>query len=484
MTDSPTQKTSGITEPLGDSLLSRVLDVSPSNAVLAEHLEDLCALQALMAHLARHPDELQTYLDTQRAGLLWFAVTTCPYYRERFQSFPWPETFNATPDEIRSLLSHFTRLPLLGKREVQQSLKEIWSEEAVDEPVHFWRTSGSTGAPARFIVDEFNALARDASFWFIQHLLGRDTIAAEPGETLMVRISSSEGPAVWKKSLPLYHSAMLWKLPVFHHPAAPTLTEVVAFLKQEQPRLLAGDPQGFYMLMDQWKTSHPEASHYPYPLLSLTCGGNQLSPEARNAIEDFFQHPVTDCYGLTETSIIASQCRHGTFHIHLPVNFVEILDPQGHPLSDGEAGEIVVTHLLNWAFPFIRYQTGDIGRMRSNHDCPCGCPLPELYDFQGRKRRFLLKADGSLLPPQRLLSIFAPLPLYQYQLIQEEPCRFLLRYVPTAPLTDEMRDGIRAQLDNYVGAVVAVGFEEHPETLEEPGVKFQDFICKCHQSAV
>ena len=55
------------------------------------------------------------------------------------------------------------------------------------------------------------------------------------------------------------------------------------------------------------------------------------------------------------------------------------MDPStGAPLPDGETGELVLTTLLRMGMPFIRYRTGDLGRILPGVCPACGSPLRRL----------------------------------------------------------------------------------------------------------
>ena len=83
-------------------------------------------------------------------------------------------------------------------------------------------------------------------------------------------------------------------------------------------------------------------------------------------------------------------------HITAEDIIVEIIDNNGQVLANGEAGEIVVTHLATNDFPFIRYRTGDIGIL-SDQSCSCGRGLPLLKEIQGRTTDFIIAQDGTVL---------------------------------------------------------------------------------------
>ena len=57
-------------------------------------------------------------------------------------------------------------------------------------------------------------------------------------------------------------------------------------------------------------------------------------------------------------------------HISSEHIVVELVDAPA-PVSQGEQGEIVTTHLATGEFPFIRYRTGDMAVM-GHEPCPCG----------------------------------------------------------------------------------------------------------------
>ncbi len=61
----------------------------------------------------------------------------------------------------------------------------------------------------------------------------------------------------------------------------------------------------------------------------------------------------------------------------------------GHPVAPGEDGEVVVTHLDNWAMPFIRYRTGDVAQF-DNTSCGCGRHLSIMKKIQGRTMDFVV----------------------------------------------------------------------------------------------
>jgi phenylacetate-CoA ligase len=127
----------------------------------------------------------------------------------------------------------------------------------------------------------------------------------------------------------------------------------------------------------------------------------------RRLIEGYFQVPVADGYGSRDAGFIAHQCPEGGMHIMAENLVVEVIREGGAgAVADaGDAGEIVITHLDAWAMPFIRYRTGDTGRLLPGR-CRCGRGLPLMDVVQGRVTDFLRLPDGNV---RHALSIIYPL---------------------------------------------------------------------------
>jgi phenylacetate-CoA ligase len=430
------------------------------------------ALKNMLPLMATDAGVLSSHLQKQLQALLAHARETCPFYRT--EAYALLEQAN---DPIAAL----RQLPILRKQHLKDHYTDIWSDSFGQDDLEFWQTSGSTGEPTRFIVDRFSVLAREISFWFSLHLAGQGEVAVPSGKILRLRLSSAEGLTRWYRSLPFENNSLLVKLPAFEHPDC-GLAEVVTLLEQEQPPFLAGDPQALITLMRHWQQTVSPDVRFPYILKEVACGGTVLSTEVREQLETFFQVPVKDCYAMSETGIIASECAFGVRHVHTPFNLLEVVDASGNLLPDGQLGELVVTSLMNFGFPLIRYQTGDMGRLDGRSKCPCGSALPILYDFQGRKRRFFIKNDGSLFSPNALVPLMMALEVMQYQLIQDAPDAYRLRYRASIALPETQTETLRSSLAKLAGTSVSLAVELC-EQLEEPGVKYQDFISYCHRNA-
>lgn len=122
-----------------------------------------------------------------------------------------------------------------------------------------------------------------------------------------------------------------------------------------------------------------------------------LTDEQRKFIGAVLGAPVFDQYGSVEVNSIAAECdRHSGLHVQIDRVVVEVLDDSGIPVPPGTWGHIVVTDLMNYLFPLVRYETGDVGRFIGG-DCPCGSGWPRLDHIRGRMMDTFRFRDGTMI---------------------------------------------------------------------------------------
>ena len=94
---------------------------------------------------------------------------------------------------------------------------------------------------------------------------------------------------------------------------------------------------------------------------------------------------VASVIGANDGGQIGFQCAEMSGEPHHAVddfNYLEVVDEKGRPLPDGETGQLLITSLLKYAFPLIRYALGDQGRLLSQ---PCACGRPaRVFEYLGR----------------------------------------------------------------------------------------------------
>lgn len=243
-------------------------------------------------------------------------------------------------------------------------------------------SSGSTGA-ALMIPDDIEEVAR--SFHLLVDLVHAEGIDWQPDQsrTALVNLVLQHQAFTYASVISGFEQAAMARINLaeaeWPYPGARA-----DFLAAQNPQVITGDPSTLAELLA------PDLVDVVHPL-ALFSGAMALSAPLRARLTAAFGCPVFDLYGLHETRPIAVRTDDGPFRILSRRLLVEILDDQGHPVPDGELGEIVVTAGENPLLPLVRYRTGDYARLVQLDG------RPALADLEGRAHVRFRAADGSLV---------------------------------------------------------------------------------------
>ncbi|MCZ6590273.1 MAG: phenylacetate--CoA ligase family protein, partial [Alphaproteobacteria bacterium] len=152
----------------------------------------------------------------------------------------------------------------------------------------------------------------------------------------------------------------------------------------------------------------------------------------------------------------------------------EILDDKNRVCAPGEVGRVVVTGLVNFATPLIRYELGD--RAIAGPPCPCGRGLGVIERIIGRERLPVILPSGDrLFPVLDAEPLLLKSGVRQYQLVQKSVEEIDIRLVADRRLTDLEASEISAHLQRNFGHPFRFNFVYVDEISREPGGKFQIF---------
>lgn len=218
----------------------------------------------------------------------------------------------------------------------------------------------------------------------------------------------------------------------------------------------------------------------PPPLSVILTNAEPLYAHQRALIEQAFQCPVRETYGMSEMAAGASECEHGRLHLWLDAGYTEILDEQDQPVFD-QPGRVVTTGLLNKEMPLVRYLTGDRAVLASTGNaCPCGRTLPVLSRIEGRDDDILFTPDGREVG--RLDPVFkADLRIKEAQIIQDSLNHVMVLVVPAANYGDAQAHSIRRRLEERLGAMT-VDIRAVDSIPRSANGKFRAVVCRLTQA--
>jgi phenylacetate-CoA ligase len=212
------------------------------------------------------------------------------------------------------------------------------------------------------------------------------------------------------------------------------------------------------------------------PPRAIITSAEVLTPEARKNIEDFFGAKVFNRYGSREFSVIASECdRHSGFHINAENLFLEyeLIDESS---DERRHAKILVTDLENMAFPFIRYEIGDVAVVSENEEqCECGRALPRIHDIGGRMTDYLRLPDGRYISCTGLTVTVFPKAkgIVQSRIIQKKADKIIVQIVKNSEFDQESDNILRKELGKVLGDGIEVELEFPEEIKREKSGKYR-----------
>jgi phenylacetate-CoA ligase len=222
-----------------------------------------------------------------------------------------------------------------------------------------------------------------------------------------------------------------------------------------------------------------ESVHQPKTII---CTAELLRDADRQLIEKTFGCRVFLHYGAREFGMIAAECeQHTGLHFVSPAAYVEFL-PVPNAEEDGLV-ELLVTDLLNFGMPLIRYRINDCAYV-GQPQCACGRGYPLVKSVVGRTADLFYLPDGSVVPgislQNRVLQVCPE--LEKIQVVQNTLHEFTVRYVPGQ---NQVSDGLAVLQRNlqkfFTDQTVRWTFEQVTDIEREPSGKTRFCVSKLSQ---
>lgn len=354
--------------PLGDRLKGRNLHGAFAEALQTEWLSE---------------DRLRELQNEKLRRLVRHCYENVPYYRRVFTER------KLRPEDIRDR-EDLAKLPVLTKQLIREHYQELCAEDIRLRQTLEGSTGGSTGTPMRFL--------EDLETWNKTrglNLRGWTWAGFQVGEKLFTLagnslVDSKENRRKMRVKN-LYDRLIMRNLKRDCTDITPeAMAEHYRAMMKYRPAGIRGYASSLYFL-----ARYIEQNQLPVcPVKVVFTTGEKLHPKYRDKIQQVFKAPVFDAYGASDGGLTAHECAmHEGLHLGEEHCVVEIVDREGRPLPDGEIGQVLSTDLNNYAFPFLRYQLGDLAYIRKER-CSCGRSHRLLGEVVGREGRAIYNKQG------------------------------------------------------------------------------------------
>lgn len=302
-------------------------DLANNHGLIVNHYKEVCKLMD-------EPAEMDGFRQSYLTNLLTFATRHSKFYQQ-FQDF--------------KTLSDF---PVVNKQILKEHWDEVYSDEfrgRKDNKEEY--TSGSTGAPFQIIWDHRKHCRMIADIKWFAHLAGVES--HERIAYLVVNIPKNKSSAEKQARDNVYNIYSSY----FDDES---IERIFSELEQINPKLIIACASMWEAIANYIDAG--KAGECKIHLTSLITEAEIMKERTKATLEHYFGCTVYSRYGSHECGTWAQEDGTGNgLRVNQASYYMEILDINSDaPVKDGEIGRVVITDLFNYAFPLIRYDTGDL----------------------------------------------------------------------------------------------------------------------------
>jgi len=411
-------------------------------------------------------DKIKAYQWQNIKLLLTHAYNNVHYYQNTFKKL------RIHPEDIQNY-SDFEKLPFLTKEEMKLSKSLLVANNYTPRKLVKKFTGGTTGAPVDFYEQKQTELKEVAFYWRFWRWFGY-----HPEDKCAILRGSNKT----KK-----HRFNLYKnyLEIGAGDLSPdTIADFLTELKKFNPSFIQAYPS-IAFLVAQYINQTNQSGHYDF-IKVIFCASEKLFAFQRNEIKKAFNCRVIDCYGHSERAVLMQQCeQEGNLHIIPEYGYTELIDNEGRVIKEpGKLGEIVGTGFNNYAFPFIRYRTGDFALLAGT-SCACGRNYTGVTEIQGRSGDYLVTPSGKLLSPTLVEFAFDSLRnVREWQVIQRNKNLIEVVMVPEENYDHKSEIHLKNELLKIINEMVNVEIT-YQDTIQKPeNMKHRFVVSDLHKKSI
>ncbi len=347
--------------------------------------------------------------------------------------------------------NNFLQIPFLTKKKINENREQLIANTVKKRDLISNSTSGSTGENLFFFQDKAAMLPRQAMVWRNQkwtNTLYTDRQVYLWGAAFDIKKNNSIRGKIhtwFNQSISLSSYELSDR----------SMAEYIKILKSHKPKLLISYPGPLTTFAEYLIKNRKTISG----IKAIITSAETLYPWQKSTIAEAFKCNIYDRYGCREFGTIAHECeKHEGYHINMERFFLEVIGEDGMPVKSGKSGEIVITDLDNYCFPFIRYKIGDIA-VCSDSICSCGRGLPLLEKIEGRAFDMIIGPNGNKVAGTFwTLALRSVSGVKNFQIEQTDVNNIKIRLIQNHSYSDKSEKKIFSIIKKKLGSEINIEF--------------------------
>ena len=376
--------------------------------------------------------------------LLSYSYKHSKYYKRIFSEH------GIIPNDIKDINDFQKKVPVLKKEDIRENLQDMIC--LPKNRIKKVTTGGSTGIPLGFYLEKNITYQKTLAFEWRHYNEGgyqfRDRSVALRGKVIKNGVNKYDR----------YSNTLLLST---YNMSQENMHEYVKLIEKFRPEYIKGYASAVEVFAKFIAENYPEFNNEQY-IKSLFTSSETLYPHQLNLFKNHLKIKVYDKYGNSEQCSIIGQCRNSKYHDNMEYSFSEFLDQEDRPVSKGEA-KLISTSFVNYAVPFIRYDTNDNVYVTLENNCNCGRKSTIIKKILGRAQDIIVDNKNNLITLTSL--IFAQhfdcfIRIKQLQIHQEKIGQISIRLIPTDNFTkkdkEELINKIEKASNNRLSVFVEI----------------------------
>ena len=405
------------------------------------------------------PYELQKGRQEERLRkLINFAYNNVPYYTKLFKGN------NINPKDIKTV-ENLEKMPILTKQIIKQNWQDFIPKNINKIKYLNGSTGGSTGAPLKYRMSkkdyEIGCALLYRGWGNAGYKLG-DKIAMMGGSSLVPNIKSNLKTKIQDFFLNFRHYSSFGM-------SEKNLLDYFNDINRWRPKFIRGYASSIYLFA---KFIDENNLKLKCKIEAIFTTAEKLFKKQRQFIEKALGTSVFDNYGLNDGGISSYECKnHYGMHIDTERAILETINSNDKQIIE-QQGKILATSLYNYAMPFIKYDTGDMGII-SDSECACGRKTLLLKEIIGRVTD-TLKLNNIIIGSPVLTVLMGKFDIEQYQIVQNNKTSIIIKIVQGKTYDKEINEGyIKASFYSHVGKInIKFDYVSSISTTEAKKYKF------------